>query len=121
MSGPNKPRTDEFTEIERLFRPLTGGAPGAFGLLDDAAVVPQRPGFDLVVTKDAVVEGVHVPQGEAPGLIAQKLLRVNLSDLAAKGAEPFACLLAVAWPRGFGAADRAAFASGLGEDLRAFG
>jgi thiamine-monophosphate kinase len=116
MSG-----ADEFTEIERLFRPLTGGAAGAFDLLDDAAVVPQRPGFDLVVTKDAIVEGVHVPQGEAPGLVAQKLLRVNLSDLAAKGAEPFACFLAVGWPRGFGPGDRAAFASGLGEDLRAFG
>ncbi|MDB5495631.1 MAG: thiL [Phenylobacterium sp.] len=121
MSGPNKPGTGEFAEIERLFRPLTGGAPGAFDLLDDAAVVPQRPGFDLVVTKDAVVEGVHVPQGEAPDRIAQKLLRVNLSDLAAKGAEPFACFLAVAWPTGFGPAEREAFASGLGEDLRAFG
>ena len=55
---------DEFSEIERLFRPLTGGAAGAFDLLDDAAVVAQRAGFDLVVTKDAIVEGVHVPVGE---------------------------------------------------------
>jgi thiamine-monophosphate kinase len=112
---------DEFSEIERLFRPLTGGAPGAFALLDDAAVVPQRPGFDLVVTKDAVVEGVHFPTGEAPDLIARKLVRVNLSDLAAKAAEPFACFLAVAWPRSFGAGEREAFARGLGEDLSAFG
>jgi thiamine-monophosphate kinase len=112
---------DEFSEIARLFRPLTGGAPGAFDLLDDAAVVPQRPGFDLVVTKDAIVEGVHFPGGEAPDLIARKLVRVNLSDLAAKAAEPFGCFLAVAWPKGFGAAERAAFATGLGEDLRAFG
>lgn len=116
MSG-----ADEFSEIERLFRPLTGGAAGAFDLLDDAAVVPQRPGFDLVVTKDAIVEGVHFPQGERPDLIASKLVRVNLSDLAAKAAEPFGCFLAVAWPAGFGAADREAFARGLGEDLRAFG
>ncbi|HEX3885910.1 MAG TPA: thiamine-phosphate kinase [Phenylobacterium sp.] len=112
---------DEFSEIARLFRPLTGGAPGAFDLLDDAAVVSQRPGFDLVVTKDALVEGVHFPVGEAPGLIARKLVRVNLSDLAAKAAEPFGCFLAVAWPKGFGAAEREAFAAGLGEDLRAFG
>jgi thiamine-monophosphate kinase len=111
---------DEFSEIARLFRPLTGGAPGAFDLLDDAAVVPQRPGFDLVVTKDAIVEGVHFPVGEAPDLIARKLVRVNLSDLAAKAAEPFGCFLAVAWPKGFGAAQREAFAAGLGEDLRAF-
>ena len=116
MSG-----ADEFSEIARLFRPLTGGAPGAFELLDDAAIVPQRPGFDLVVTKDAIVEGVHVPAGERPGLMARKLLRVNLSDLAAKAAEPFGCFLAVAWPKGFTAAERAAFAAGLGEDLRSFG
>jgi thiamine-monophosphate kinase len=112
---------DEFSEIARLFRPLTGGAAGAFDLLDDAAVVPQRPGFDLVITKDALVEGVHAPIGEAPELIARKLVRVNLSDLAAKGAEPFGCFLAVAWPKGYGAAEREAFARGLGEDLRAFG
>jgi thiamine-monophosphate kinase len=112
---------DEFSEIARLFRPLTGGAAGAFDLLDDAAVVPQRTGFDLVVTKDAIVEGVHVPVGERPDLIARKLLRVNLSDLAAKAAEPFGCFLAVAWPKAFGAAERTAFAAGLGEDLRAFG
>ena len=116
MSG-----ADEFTEIARLFRPLTGGAAGAFDLLDDAAVVPQRPGFDLVITKDALVEGVHFPVGEAPGLVAKKLLRVNLSDLAAKAAEPFGCFLAVAWPKSFGASEREAFAGGLGEDLKAFG
>ena len=115
MPGP-----DEFSEIARLFRPLTGGAPGAFDLLDDAAVVPQRPGFDLVVTKDAMVEGVHFPAGERPDLIARKLLRVNLSDLAAKAAEPFACFLAVAWSPRFGALEREAFARGLGEDLSGF-
>ena len=112
---------DEFSEIARLFRPLTGGAPGAFDLLDDAAVVRQRPGFDLVVTKDAVVEGVHFPVGERPDLIARKLVRVNLSDLAAKAAQPFGCFLAVAWPVAFGPAQRAAFAAGLGEDLALYG
>jgi thiamine-monophosphate kinase len=99
--GAKPPSGDEFSEIARLFRPLTGGAAGAFDLLDDAAIVPQRPGFDLVVTKDAIVEGVHFPAGERPDLIAKKLLRVNLSDLAAKAAEPFA--------------------RGLGEDLKTFG
>jgi thiamine-monophosphate kinase len=115
MSG-----ADEFGEIERLFRPLTGGAAGAFELLDDAAVLPVRLGFEVVVTKDALVEGVHFPDGEAPGLVARKLLRANLSDLAAKAAEPFAAFLAVAWPRRFAVAERAAFARGLGEDLAAF-
>ncbi len=70
MSAP-----DEFEQIERLYRPLTRGAAGAFGLLDDAAVVAQRPGCDLVVTKDALVEGVHFLPGTPPGLIARKLLR----------------------------------------------
>jgi thiamine-monophosphate kinase len=112
---------DEFGEIARLFRPLARGAPGAFDLLDDAAVVPQRPGFDLVVTKDAIVEGVHFLDGEAAGLIGRRLARVNFSDLAAKGAEPFAALLAVAWPERFSAEDRAAFAEGLGADLREAG
>jgi thiamine-monophosphate kinase len=116
MSG-----AEEFDEIARLFRPLTGGAAGAFDLLDDAAVIPQRPGFDLVVTKDAIVEGVHVPEGEAPDLMARKLVRTNLSDLAAKSAEPFGCFLAVAWPRGFVGQQRARFAEGLGMDLTAFG
>lgn len=117
MSGP---RLDEFGEIARLFRPLTRGAPGAFDLMDDAAVVPQRPGFDLVITKDAIVEGVHFPEGEAPDLVARKLVRVNLSDLAAKAAEPFGAFLAVAWPKGFTDRDRERFVMGLGSDLEAF-
>ena len=121
MADTSKPGADEFSEIARLFRPLTGGAAGAFDLLDDAAVVPQRPGFDLVVTKDAIVEGVHFPVDEAPGLVAKKLLRVNLSDLAAKAADPFGCFLAVAWPKSFGPAHREAFARGLGEDLKTYG
>jgi thiamine-monophosphate kinase len=115
MSG-----ADEFDEIERLFRPLTRGAPGAFDLLDDAAVVPSRPGYDLVVTKDAVVEGVHFLRNEAPDLVARKLLRVNLSDLAAKAAEPFACFLAVAWPTSFDLRQRERFAMGLAADLESY-
>ncbi|WP_245620138.1 thiamine-phosphate kinase [Phenylobacterium immobile] len=121
MSGAEDDDLDrEFGEIARLFRPLARGAPGAFDLKDDAAVISGRPGYDLVVTKDAIVEGVHFPVGEDPALVARKLLRVNLSDLAAKGAEPFACFLAVAWPKGFSAAARAAFASGFGEDLKRY-
>jgi thiamine-monophosphate kinase len=112
--------TDEFGEIERLFLPLTRGAAGAFELKDDAAVIPRRPGFDTVVTTDALVEGVHFPQGEAPDLVARKLLRVNLSDLAAKGAEPFGCLLTVCWPRTYDLRQRERFALGLAADLEGF-
>jgi thiamine-monophosphate kinase len=112
---------DEFERIARLFRPLTEGAPEAFGLLDDAAAIPSRPGFDLIVTKDAIVEGVHFLAGDPPGTVAKKLLRANLSDLAAKGAEPYAYFLAVAWPPHWDEAARAAFAAGLGEDQRRYG
>lgn len=112
---------DEFGEIARLFRPLTRGIVGAFELMDDAAVVPARPGYDLVITKDAIVEGVHFLPGEDAELVGRRLARVNLSDLAAKGAEPFAAFLAVAWSVRFGEAERAAFAAGLGADLKAAG
>lgn len=120
MSGSDEV-PDEFGQIARLFRPLTRGAPEAFDLLDDAAAIPARPGFDLVITKDAMVEGVHFLPGEAPELIARKLLRVNLSDLAAKGAEPYGYFLATAWTPEFGWPERQAFASGLAADGEAFG
>jgi thiamine-monophosphate kinase len=112
---------DEFGEIARLFRPLTRGAPGALGLLDDAALVASRAGHDLVITKDAIVEGVHFLSGEDPALVGRRLAQVNLSDLAAKGAEPFGAFLAIAWPTAYGVAEREAFARGLGEDLREAG
>src|SRR5688500_18901788 len=118
---PEPPKSlDEFGEIARLFRPLTRGAPGAFELKDDAAIVPARAGHDLVVTKDAIVESVHFPAGEAPDLVARKLVRVNLSDLAAKAAEPFAAFLAVSWPTHFTVRDRERFVLGLASDLETF-
>ena len=122
MSGPeDRPaQPDEFAQIARLYRPLTRGAPEALGLLDDAAVIPQRPGFDLVITKDALVEGVHFPVGEARDLVARKLLRTNLSDLAAMGAAPYGYFLAVAWPAGTDFAAREQFAEGLRQDGEAF-
>lgn len=117
--GPDIP--DEFESIAQLLRPLTRGAPEALDLLDDAAVLPSRPGFDLVITKDMIVEGVHFLPSDPPDLVARKLLRVNLSDLAAKAAEPYAWFLAVSWPARCGRAERAAFARGLKTDQDAFG
>lgn len=113
--------SDEFQDIARRFRPLTFGAPEALNLMDDAAVIPSRPGFDLVITKDALVEGVHFLPLERADRIARKLLRTNLSDLAAKGAEPYGCFLAVSWPTRYDAAARDLFAAALGEDLAHFG
>lgn len=114
-------RLDEFDFIARLMKPLTGGAPEALGLLDDAAILPARPGFDLVVTSDMIVEGVHFLPSDPPDLVARKLLRVNLSDLAAKGAEPYGWFLSVSWPGRCGWPEREAFARGLAEDQDLFG
>jgi thiamine-monophosphate kinase len=119
MGGGGDAR-DEFAEIARLYRPLTRGSQEALDLLDDVAVLPSRPGYDLVVTKDAMVEGVHFLSGEPLDLVAGKLLRVNLSDLAAKAAEPHGYLLAVAWPHGTSFEAKASFADGLAQAQDAF-
>ena len=100
---------------------MTAGAPEAAGLLDDAAFIPPRAGYELVITSDAMVEGVHFLAEDAPDLVARKLLRVNLSDLAAKAAEPYGYLLTVAWPHRWGAAERTAFARGLAHDQGLYG
>jgi thiamine-monophosphate kinase len=110
---------DEFAWIARL-APLTRGDPRALDLGDDAAVIPARPGFDLVVSKDAMVEGVHFLPHERPDLVARRLLRTSLSDLAAKAAEPFGYFLMTAWPRDRPWSDRDAFIRGLAEDGEAF-
>jgi thiamine-monophosphate kinase len=112
---------DEFDTIACLLRPLTGGAPEALGLLDDAAVLPARPGCDLVITKDMIVEGVHFLASDPLDLVARKLLRVNLSDLAAKGARPYAYFLAISWSPRCGWPQREAFAAGLKTEQDAFG
>jgi len=110
---------DEFEWIDAL-RPLTRGDPRALALGDDAAVIVSRPGFDLVVSKDAMVEGVHFSQGEAAETIARRLLRTSLSDLAAKAAEPFGYLLMTAWPADRDWPWRQAFIEGLRSDGDAF-
>ena len=86
----------EFGRIRRFFAPLAG--PGGLGLTDDAALVDCVAGRRLVVTVDAMVEGVHYLPDDPPDLVAKKLLRVNLSDLAAKGARPLHYLLTTALP-----------------------
>ena len=101
--------------IARYFRPLAT-APGAFGLGDDAAVVTPPPGCDLVLTTDGAIAGVHFLPDDPPGNIGRKALRMNLSDLAAKGAKPIGFLMSVALPAAIDEAWIAAFAAGLGED-----
>jgi thiamine-monophosphate kinase len=109
----------EFETIRRLFAPLAHPEWGR-GLLDDVAVVPSRSGYDLVLTKDSIVEGVHFLAADPMDTVAQKLLRVNLSDLAAKGAEPFGYLLGCFWSTRCGWPEREAFAAGLKHDQTEF-
>jgi len=118
MSSPEK--TPEESLIERYFRPLAT-APGAFELGDDAAVIKPPAGCDLVVTTDGVIAGVHFFPDDPPETIGRKALRMNLSDLAAKGAKPIGFLLSVALPAATGEPWIAAFAHGLGEDAVRFG
>ncbi|NBC34598.1 MAG: thiamine-phosphate kinase [Alphaproteobacteria bacterium] len=114
-------RLGEFERIARYFRPLAEGADGALALLDDAAVLAPLPGRDLVVTTDAMVEGVHYLPGEPPDRLARRLLRVNLSDLAAMGAQPFGYTLTTALPASIDEDWLAGFAAGLAADQAAYG
>ena len=109
----------EFERIRRFFAPLAG--PGGLDLLDDAALVECRAGHRLVVTTDAIVAGVHYLPDDPPDLVARKLLRVNLSDLAAMGARPLHYLLTTALPSALGADWVVEFARGLAEDQRGYG
>ncbi len=109
----------EFALIARHFRPLAG--PGALDLRDDAAVLAPPPGRELVLTVDAMVAGVHFLPDDPPDLVGRKLLRVNLSDLAAKGATPLGYLMTVSTPRDTPDAWFAGFAAGLAEDQRQYG
>jgi thiamine-monophosphate kinase len=111
----------EFGLIERLLRPLAAGFPGALGLADDAALVRVPAGRELVVAKDAIVAGVHFLEDDPPELVAGKLLRVNLSDLAAMGAEPLGYLTALARPKSLDDRWLARFAAGLAADQARFG
>lgn len=114
------PTVDEHELIARFFRPLAG-RPGTFDLTDDAASLTPPEGCDLVVTKDGIAEGFHFLPGETAGNVARKALRVNLSDLAAKGAAPLGYLmllgLAEAWEEEW----LAEFTAALGEDQKRYG
>jgi thiamine-monophosphate kinase len=112
------PRYSEDDIIARVLAPIAGAA--ALGLKDDAALLASESA-PLVVTTDMVVAGVHFFADDDPSLIAKKALRVNLSDLAGKGAEPIGFLLALALPSDWTNDWLEAFAAGLAEDARTYG
>lgn len=90
----------EFDWIARYFRPLTNQHDAALNLQDDAALVNVPSGQQLVITTDTLIEGVHFLAHTTPADIAHKALAVNLSDLAAMGATPYAYSLALSIPKG---------------------
>lgn len=112
---------NEFDLIAKYFRPLAKDAPCALNLADDAAAVSVPPGEELVVTCDAIICGTHFLPDDPLGSVARKLLRVNVSDLAAKGARPLGYLLSCLWARGTNEKAIAEFAAGLGEDQALYG
>ena len=122
----DRPRQGEFDLIDRFFKPLSRAAPGApdlrtFALGNDGALLTPAAGSGLVVTKDLMVAGVHYPADEEPSLVARRLLRVNLSDLAAMGATACGYALGLALPRGVADAWVADFCAGLARDQAHFG
>lgn len=106
--------------IDRFFKPLATH-PGALGLSDDAAFITPGAGTDIVLTTDAIIGGVHFFAEDAPQAIACKALRVNLSDLAAKGARPLGFLLSLALPKTVGEEWLAGFTEGLRGDSILYG
>ncbi|MGF1463916.1 MAG: thiamine-phosphate kinase [Maricaulaceae bacterium] len=114
-------RLGEFDFIRDVLAPLAGDGPPAFGLTDDAAAFLSPPGQDLVISTDMIVQGRHFLDDDPADAVARKLIRVNLSDLAAKGAEPVGLCLSIAWPDAAPAETLTEFARGLADDLGACG
>jgi thiamine-monophosphate kinase len=115
----NEPQSAEDRLIARYFRPIARH-PGAFGLIDDAAVLSPPDGTDIVLKTDAIVGGVHFFPDDPADLVARKALRVNLSDLAAKGSQPAGFLVSLALPDMVDADWLEGFARGLAADAEAY-
>ena len=114
-----KPGLGEFGRIREYFAPLAGL--GSLELTDDAALLDCPPGYRLVVTVDQLVEGVHFLPDDPPDLVARKLMRRNLSDLAAMGATPRHYLVTSALPQTHDDDWVRRFAAGLAEDQHRYG
>jgi thiamine-monophosphate kinase len=119
MQSDDDTRSPEDRLIAELFAPLATH-PGALGLTDDTAFLSPEPGTDIVLTTDGVICGVHFFPDEDAALVAKKALRVNLSDLAAKGAKPRGFLVSLALSADVGMDWLRRFAEGLREDVQVF-
>ena len=111
----------EFDLILRHFAPLASGEAGAYALCDDAASLAVKPGHELIVTKDMMAAGVHFFATDPPETLGRKILRANLSDLAAMGATPRAYAMGLALPGDLPPDWLEKFVAGLAEDQAQFG
>jgi thiamine-monophosphate kinase len=112
---------NEFEFIRERLAPLARAASGARGLIDDAATLAAPPGCELVITADTLIAGVHFRPEDPLDEVAGKALRVNLSDLAAKGADALGYLLCVTWPADLPLAEKERFVAGLARDQAQLG
>ena len=108
-------------DIIAMLAPLAEGVPGAFGLMDDCALITPEAGSELVLKTDPVAEGVHFLPDDAPEDIAWKALAVNVSDLAAKAARPIGYLMALSFPEAPSTAWMGRFVAGLRQAQQRFG
>ncbi len=104
--------------IAKYFAPLATRE-GAAHLRDDVSALATSG--RMIITTDALVEGVHFLPDDPIDTIARKLVRVNVSDIIAKGALPQEALLTLGWPKSRSESQLAIFAAALGEDLSAYG
>lgn len=111
----------EFEVIRRYFAPLAQGMPGALDLTDDACTWQPAAGEELVLTVDALIADVHFLSSDPAESVARKMLRVNLSDLAAKGAKPVGYLMTMAVDASVDERWLQDFSRGLAEDQQLFG
>lgn len=105
--------------IKRYFAPAARTT-GAQGLQDDVAIFPPTARA-RIITVDTLIERVHFLSDDPIDTVARKLVRVNVSDILAKGAEPAEALLALSWPSGRLEADLAEFAGAFRDELDAWG
>lgn len=111
----------EHARIAKLFAPLTQDEPGSYSLRDDAAVLTPPAGQHIVVTTDSVIEHIHVLGGASPAQFAQKLVRRNMSDLAAMGAKPWRYFVNLHTPAGLAESWFAEFTRTLMSEQQFFG
>lgn len=110
----------ERARIAQFFAPLAAEEPGSFNLRDDAAALTPPSGQQFVITTDSVIQSIHVLANATPQQYARKLVRRNLSDLAAMGATPWRYTLNLHTPPSLSDDWFSAFAATLATEQKTF-